>query len=339
MRLNNGLLKCAFLYDNLKKFYIEGYLKDEKARDTIVSILDKDLELLRRNKLLVSLGELLSKVYSYTNDTLNQRVHRYRIYYQETRRIFQKFSERGAKAVCIKSFNSIPKDIADIDILLYDDRDLKVAEALLIELGYRRRKIGVEQHLWTTIKNNVVVDIELHMNVAASSYIYYPKDVLFNRSEKRDAIVFPSPIDSILLLVAHAVMKDFYITLADLLDFEVTLEKHKINFKRLNSEATLLGLTLPLQVFWYIYSLFNSSARKELNMLKFFSITKLNEFPLRPNMHTVLLSYLCMTTKKLKHEPFKSVLSQTIHLPSGKGIDYFVKFAFGSKPPVKELTE
>lgn len=339
MRFNRNLLKCIFLYDNLKKFYIKKYRKDEKTRDIIISILNKDLEILRRNKILVSLGELLSKGYSYTNEILSQRVRRYEIYYQEACRIFQKFDEMGVKAVCIKSFTSIPKDIADIDILLYDNRDLKVAESLLIELGYRKRKKGVEQHLWTAIKNSVVVDVELHMNVAAASYVYYPKAILFSRSEKRDTIVFPSPIDSILLLVAHAVMKDFYITLADLLDFEVTLKKHKVDFKRLNSEAAFLGLTLPLQVFWRISSLFNSNMYEELNALKFFSITKLNEFPLRPNMHTVLLSYLYLTARKLKHESLRSVLSQTIRLPSGKGIDYFIKFAFGGKPPVKELTE
>ncbi|MEM1510199.1 MAG: nucleotidyltransferase family protein [Thermofilaceae archaeon] len=339
-KFNKNLIKCIFIYNNLKDFYIKGYHKDEKVRDIMISILNSDIELLRCNKLLVSLGEFLIKNYLYTNEILSQRVRRYEIYHQETYRIFQEFGERGVKALCIKTFTSIPKDIADIDILLYDDEDLKIAEKSLIEMGYKKRKKGLEQHLWTIIKNNVIIDIELHTNVAAASYIYYPKAVLFDRSEKLDTIVVPSPIDSILLLVAHAVMKDFFITLADLLDFEVTLKKHKIDFKRLNNEAASLGLTLPLQVFRYASSLFNPDDYKELdNILNFFSITKLNEFPLRPNMHTVLLSYLFMTTKKLKHESFRSVLSQIIHLPTGKGIDYFVKFAFGGKPPIKGLSE
>lgn len=340
MKFSENLLKCILLYNNLKKFYIEGCFKNEESRDIMISILNRDMDFLRYNKVLVAMSEFLNKCYSYTNVILKQRIHRYKIYYEETNRIFHAFDEENVRAICFKTFTSIPKDVADVDILLYKYKDLEIAEKLLAKLGYKKRKKGLEQHLWTIVRDNVIVDIELHTNVAAASYTYYPKTVLFSRSKRQDSIVLPSPVDSILLLVAHAVIKDFYITLADLLDFELTIIRHRIDLNKLKSEAASLGLALPLQVFLSMLYPFNATNMyNRFNISKIFSIRKISGFPLRPNPYTVLLSYIYLTVKKLRNESLKSVLAQAISLPSGKGIDYFVKFMLFSKPPVKNFSE
>lgn len=338
MRLNQNLLKCVFLYQILKKFYLNEFYEEERTRNVLLSILRGDIELLRYNKVLVAMAEFMSKCYSYTDCILEQRMHRYMTYYNESRRIFSVFDRERLPALCFKTFNPVPKDLADVDILLRDSESLEIAEKLLAKLGYRRRKIGLEQHLWSIIKSGVTVDIELHTEVAAASFIYYPKDILFKRSEWCADIIIPSPLDSLLISVAHAVIKDFFVTLVDVLNFEVTVRQYKIDLNRLFDEAARYGLKLPLEVFFNMMHPLNSDMYKKRRASRLLS-TRVDKYPLRPGIPAVLLAYLPLTVSKLKRESVKEVFNQVVHLPSGKGIDFFVKFLFGGEPPVKTFSE
>jgi len=340
MDFSQNIPKSIFLYSSIKRFYLGECPKNEKVYRMMILMIERDIDFLRYNKALVAVGELLNKCYSYTNDILNHRIHRYRMYYESAIDIFHHFNNENIRAICIKTFDIAPKDVADIDIILYGRKDLENAERVLSKLGYRKRKSGSEQHLWTTIRDGVIVDIELHSNVAAAGYIYYPKDILFKRAKKQDDIIVPSPIDSILLLVAHAILKDFYATLMDLLNFELTLIKHSIDLKTLKYEAKSLGLEIPLKAFLHMLYPFSANYIYDDHIIsRILTFKKIQGYPVRPYLHTVLLSYIYLTIEKLKKEPLRSVLAQITSLPSGKGIDYFVRFMFFGKPPIKGFSE
>ncbi|RLI87249.1 MAG: hypothetical protein DRP01_02280, partial [Archaeoglobales archaeon] len=239
-----------------------------------------------------------------------------------------------------KTFSSFPKDIADIDLLLYSTKDLTQAEETLKSLGYVRRKVGLEQHLWGRVRDSVIVDIELHTSISAAGYEYYPKELLFKRATKLNCIRVPSPIDSILVLVAHAVVKDLYITLADLLNFAITLKRHGVKFENLAKEAGKIGLLLPLQVFLYLLQILGEREMLNIDKLpKLLVAMKLRSIPLRPALHTVVLSYVHLTTRKMLKDPLMKVIHEVTSLPRGKGIDTFTKYILGLSPSVKKLQE
>ena len=338
MKLNRDLLKSLFVYQNLRKFYLYGDCGNRKTFDILTSVLSIDLEFFRYNKILVAVAKFMDECYSYTNHILTQRMHRYSAYYEETKKIFREFDKEGLKAVCIKSFGSTHKDIGDIDILLQDRESLRAAEAILAKLGYKNRFQGSEEHQWSIIKDGVIIDIDLHTEIAASKFIYYPKDKLFRRVEKRDDIYVPSPVDFLLILVAHALIKDLYLTLADVLEFEVSVKKHKLDLNYLLDEAAHYGLKLPLKAFAHMTRLLNVDIYEGLTPSRFLS-SNINKYPLRPGIHVVLSSYLELTITKLKHEGAKKVLQQVMSLPSGKGIALLIRYLFGVKPEVKALNE
>lgn len=338
--LSNYYLKYCFLFNKLKDLYLtEEKSIDDKTCKLFSLMVKHDIEFLRYNKLLVGLGYILSQNKVDLKDILKQRMRRFNKYVNEAKRICKVFSEHGIRFVLIKTFGSFPKDLGDLDILLYDD-DLNDAEKLLSSAGYVSRKIGLRQYLWSLRKDDVIVDVELHTKISAADYEYYPRERVFKRAVKCCELILPSYIDSLLILAGHAVMKDLFITAADLLDFVITLQKYRIDINELINEANFLGLTLPLNTVLYIIKKLGceleNNLRRELNVT--FGV-KLNDIVIRPPFHIVLLSYLDMTVKKAKQKPLMNMLEEIFSLPRSKGIDIFVRFAGSKKPLVKKFTE
>jgi hypothetical protein len=249
------------------------------------------------------------------------------------------------KFVFFKTVTVFPKDIADLDVLVFSRKDLENAEKVLAEIGYRKRKKGVEQYLWSLSRDGVIVDIELHTSVAAAGYEYYPKSIIFRNVIELGGIKITSPLDSLMLSVAHSVMKDLYITLADILDFTLTIDKYNIDFDMLIQHARDLGLLVPLFLYMFLLSEFDEEERKRLSLVdcsfwrKLFTVINYGKAPLRPGINTLIPSYLEMTLSKLRYKPLSDVLSEVLSLPQGKGLDNLIYYLVGAKPLVKKFSE
>jgi len=251
----------------------------------------------------------------------------------------------GIKFVFFKTVTVFPKDISDLDVLVFNEEALKGAEKILTEIGYRKRRKSQEQHLWSLSLSGVIVDIELHTSVAAAGYEYYPKSVIFRNVVEVDGIKTTSPLDSLMLTAAHSVVKDLYITLADILDFTLTIDKYNIDFDMLIQHARDLGLLTPLFLYMFLLSEFDEGERKRLSLVncsfwrKLFTVINYGKVPLRPGINTLIPSYLEMTLSKLRYKPLSDVLSEVLSLPQGKGLDNLIYYLVGAKPLVKKFSE
>lgn len=294
------------------------------------------IEYARLNKILVALAELCN-TYNCTNTLLQQRKYRYAIYQSEIKHIAKAFEDNGINYVIIKTILPFPKDIADIDILVDQEEDLKRARYVLSNLGYKRRKEGLEQDLWSTVRNNIIVDVELHTSVAAAEYEYIPKKLLINNAIKINGVRLPSLLDELVLTAAHSVLKDIYITLADILSFYLSLKGNKINSHDVVKYAENIGLTTPIRLYLSLLEWLNQvSLRTNLN---FIIQVNPNSTPLRPHIHIVAYSYFENTLYKLKNNGILRTLRELTSLPQGKGIDTLIRYLAGAKPPVKKLDE
>jgi hypothetical protein len=324
------------LYD----FFLEEKCPSSLFQELISYLFSRNLEFLRLNKLTVAMGILMQKCYSKTNDLAMQRINRYFIYISEARNIYKNLANEGVDAVIIKTITSFPKDISDIDLLIASREELEKTSRIMKKMGYYLAKPGSEQNLWRRIVDNVVVDVEIHTSIAAADYEYYPKKLVFERAVLLNEVKVPSPIDTVMITASHMIMKDLYITLSDLLELEVTLNKRIFYEETLVEEARKLGLLIPLFSMMYYSSIINPRTLHRIHTWwKIVSSVALRKHYAKPLPTTIVLSYLYSIFGKIRREPLGKVLREAMSFPSGKGIDAFVYYIMDFKPTVKRFEE
>jgi hypothetical protein len=324
------------LYD----FFVEGKCPSKSFRAIASYLFSRELEFLRLNKLIVALGLLMQKCYSEVNDLALQRMRRYLIYVDEARNIYENLADGGVDATVIKTIGGFPKDISDIDVLIASGEDLEKVSHIMNKMGYYLGKRALNQDLWRRVVDGVVVDVEIHTSIAAADYEYYPKKLVFERAVLLNGVKVPSPIDSVLITASHMIMKDLYITLSDILEFEVTLEKYIGDEKVLLDEAKKLGLEIPLLSMLYYSSVINPRVSHRISTWhKIVSSATLRRYYARPMLSTIALSYFHSILSRVRRESLGKVLGEVMSLPRGKGIDAFVYYIMGFKPTVKRFEE
>jgi hypothetical protein len=324
------------LYD----FFVEEKCPSKLFRELASYLLSRDLEFLRLNKLVVALGLLMQKCYSEINDLTLQRIRRYLIYVNEARNIYENLADGGVDVVVIKTISSFPKDVSDIDLLIASKEDLEKTSRIMKKAGYYLVKPGLKQDLWRRVVNGVVVDVEIHTNITAADYEYYPKKLVFERAVLLDGVKMPSPVDSVLITASHMVMKDLYITLSDVLELEIVLKKYIGSEDVLIEEARKLGLEVPLLSMLYYSSVINPRVSHRVSTWqKVVSSVTLLRYYARPMLSTIALSYFHSILSRVRRESLGRVLGEVASLPRGKGIDAFVYYIMGSKPTVKRFEE
>jgi hypothetical protein len=324
----------------LHDFFVEEKCPSKLFQELASYLLSRDLEFLRLNKLVVALGLLMQKCYSDVNDLTLQRIRRYLIYVNEARNIYENLADGGVDAVVFKTISSFPKDVSDIDLLIASKKDLEKASRIMRKVGYYLAKPGLEQDLWRHVVNGVVVDVEIHTNIAAADFEYYPKKLVFERAVLLNGVKVPSPVDSVLIIASHVVMKDLYITLSDVLELEVVLKKYIGNEEVLIKEAKKLGLEIPLLSMLYYSSVINPRVSHRISTWhKIVSSVTLRRYYARPMLSTIALSYFHSILSRVRREPLGKVLGEVVSLPRGKGIDAFIYYITGFKPAVKRFEE
>lgn len=334
----NTIAISTWLFQVLKRFYLGDLAECSKVSFFLTKLLSvpEFIEFLRLNKVMVGIAELCN-AFSCRNKLLDQRFHRYRIYMEEARRISEAFEINDIRFVVIKTISTFPKDVADIDILV-DSKNRKLAEETLSKIGYRKRKIGLEQNLWSIIRDDVV-DVELHTSVAASGFKYYPSEMLFENAIELNGVRIPSRLDSVVLTAAHSVIKDLYITLADLLDFYLALVKNKITAERVIEYAKTLGLATPVQLYLFVIErIYEGKSTLALQQNPLLIIDQ-NTVPARPGITAIVYSYSELLVHKLKLQGAHATLTELTTLFQSKGLDALIHYLARSKPPIKQFWE
>jgi len=301
------------------------------------------LEFLRYNKIVTTVAFLGSSKGLIIPSVFEFKLYRYNIYLEEAKRLAERLEREGIEYSIIKSFSNFPKDISDIDLLV-DSEHIMDAKKILLQLGFSLRKVGLEQDLYSKLVKGITVDVEIHDSIAAAGYEYYSTRRVLRRSIVFEGVRVPEPVDSILILVAHDIMKDLYIPLAHILEF-YSLSNH-VDCNELVRQASLYGLLLPLSFFTILTeSVTGERLRCEVVgqtfkpfLLELVKILKMESVIKVPVVLT-LASYMNSFQSKARLEGFSTALKQILSLPSGKGINTVLRTILPLKPEVKELWE
>lgn len=342
--------KTKRLFSIIEDFFHHGVCKPDDLR-FLENVSQQDLEFLKGHKIITTVAYIFNSCGYRPSEPLAFKLRRYNTYINEVRRVCEILDREGIEYIVIKTLGAIPRDIADIDLLLGSKEYKSIAEDLLRKAGYKQRKKGLEQDLWSIKVNDVIVDIELTTEIAAAGYVYYNKRIVLRNAIINDnGVRVPHPVDHILIISSHNVMKDLYITLSNLLDIMITIEKNNIPVSRLCEYASSLGHTIPLLLHLKLLEhISGKSFLRDSNDLRssFIKILARDasrqimlERPyIRPSVMAMVLSYFDNVNVKLKHEELENVIKQVLSLVRGKGINALVHYLMGLPPEYKGIWE
>jgi hypothetical protein len=226
-------------------------------------------------------------------------------------REFAEIAEKmGLRYVIIKTFKLFPYVPDDIDILVLDHGRRNDLIAKLTAKGYFIRSIGTPEITVRKVECSTYVDLDIHDRIAAGDYVYYYNEELWrNRRELEIGcakLPVPSWEDECLLTIAHAVMKEFEVLVADLLHVLLCQRKGYIRPNHLHETGHL-----------ETYRVFMRSLKR--------AILKEFDLPYRIPMEEVMCAYIHHLNHRLRREGLLP-LKELIRFPRAKGIKKLLSF-------------
>ncbi|RLG83530.1 MAG: hypothetical protein DRO40_04370 [Thermoprotei archaeon] len=219
----------------------------------------------------------------------------------------------------LKPFDYVPDDI---DVLIIDDNALKTLVNALLNREYFIRKKGTPEITLRRITNNTFVDLDIHAKMGAGPYEYIDKYYLWNRRIYRKLnnidVATPNDVDELLITIAHAVLKEFTITLADIMHI-ASLNKDTVNEAMLQSRY--IGLSKSLK---YILSLAYRTLALSLKIHKRHDISTL-KYPHKIPIPVIISTYSENLEYRLKVHGLKPI-KEMFKAPSSKGIATLLRY-------------
>ena len=313
-------------------------------------VFNEKQKALLRNKILTPIAYILHTCCNYNDNIIDFRIHRYQVYMKACRELSLAFREAGIELAIIKTVRAFPADIADIDIVV-KARDKSRAIEVLKKLGYKLRKESLKQDLWTKIDQGVIVDVELHTNVALAGFTYIENEFIFNNIVIKNDISVPNENIEIILEAAHAVIKDLEVRLSDILNLVFYLNKIKDKYKDpwpslylILSNAKLMGLTTPLVYISKLATFIQPSTATLNKIIAYSSWTKLPPVvqprftPVKPPVYIIAISLLEKTITKITNIGFYNTIKEVVTILKSKGTDTITSYLAG-KSITKDIFE
>jgi hypothetical protein len=183
------------------------------------------------------------------------------------RREAQKEAIRETKAVAdslaeefmvIKTFKPFAYIGDDIDILMRDKKDVGVLARALRARGYFVRKVGTPEITLRKFINEIPVDLDVHDKLAAGPVQYVSVSEVWRNGVKLRIgdmeLLAPTQEYELLITVAHSVLKESRMSLADMCHYLIVSGNFPQGF--LDKAASRNGLTISLRVFAYVVNHF-----------------------------------------------------------------------------------
>jgi len=216
----------------------------------------------------------------------------------------------------LKPFEYVPDDV---DILIIDDEHLQIFVDALLKQGYFVRKKGTPEVTLRKVDGGTFVDLDIHTKMGAGPYEYIDKHYLWRRRVYGrlgdEDVITPNDIDELLIAAAHAILKEFTVTLADIIHIVSLIFLNKRIVYEAISQARYTGLLKPLG---YLLSLAYQTLAYSLKELKQHGITT-PKFPCKVPMTVVASAYLENLRYKLKVRRLRPI-KELLKIPSSKGI-------------------
>ncbi|MEM1510907.1 MAG: nucleotidyltransferase family protein [Thermofilaceae archaeon] len=270
------------------------------------------IKIARANKVLYQLGQLFPEVQK-SSEWLEVS-KRCVAQMEELMKFNKTANEVGLRYIVVKTFRFPGYVPDDIDILVHPDSGHLIWDliSVLIErYGYFLRSRGTTEMTIRKTMHETYVDFDVHVDLGAGPYTYLDARVVFENSTsiklRSENIPTVNQKLEFIICAAHAVMKEFELTLADVLTFLHLYSS--IKGAEILEIAKDLGLMNATCAFWRLSQFLAE------NILLGKSIM----LPSRIPLHFTVLAYVENTIYKMKFsgfKPFKDLLS----FPRAKGI-------------------
>ena len=236
--------------------------------------------------------------------------------------------EIGVDFAIFKSLKPYPTTTVDIDVIIFDD--IFKAYRGLRKKGYIVLGYGPESI--TMSDTDRIVGIDLYNEVAISKFIYLDKDKLRNHVRQVElddgSIRTLTTTADVLAVIAHALIKEQMITLADY--FTVTLQDFNINelIKLAEEHSITRTIHLFLSIIDFIHkTLFNRRIFEvKLNHISRLEISRLtsSNFSLPLKLHPV--TTLSLLLERLNDKKFSaSIFYQFTYLMNKSHARFFIE--------------
>ncbi|MEM3739762.1 MAG: hypothetical protein QXP84_03105 [Candidatus Korarchaeum sp.] len=211
------------------------------------------IEIARINKVTYQLGYLFPNFQK--NDRWLEIFERRKAQLEELGRFNEVASDLGLRYVIIKTFRFPGYVPDDIDVLIHPNSQHLIRKFVSIftnKHGYFLRSKGTTEITLRKIVGGTYVDFDVHLDLGAGPYVYLDARTIFENSyllglENVNVPVVNKELE-LIICAAHAVMKEFELTLADLLTFLYL--SPSVEMIEILKVAESLGLKNALYIFW-----------------------------------------------------------------------------------------
>jgi len=252
----------------------------------------------------------------------------------ETRRIAQRKSiievaelaeKLGIRILVVKTLKPFDYVPDDVDILIIDDEDFQSLVNVLLERGYFMRKKGTPEVTLRRIVSNTFVDLDMHAKMGVGSYEYVDKHYLWKRRVYRKLdgknIATPNDIDELLITAAHAVLKEFTVTLADIMHVRSLALFNRKVIHEATLQAKYIGLSKSLK---YLLDLAYQTFIHSFKIYGRCRVDALN-FPHKVPIPVIINAYLEHLRYRFKIHRLRPI-KELLKTPSSKGIAIVLRY-------------
>jgi hypothetical protein len=197
----------------------------QRAENCSETDLFRLLQLSAANKIPLVLCERLGSSSSALPDSV-RAFCRAQLKRQEAHAVIsQQLAELASEAhldlLFIKTVRPYPYAGSDIDVILSSNSEFRSFVEMLGARGYRILAKSDREVTFETELNGELCLIDVHNDISAAGMVYFDKRLLWENKVKVDVrghdVHIPSPEAELVLLAAHATLKELTVTLADFL--------------------------------------------------------------------------------------------------------------------------
>ncbi|MEM2742061.1 MAG: nucleotidyltransferase family protein [Nitrososphaeria archaeon] len=270
------------------------------------------IENARLNKVLYQLGQLFPEVQKSSEwlEVSKRRVAQM----EELMRFNETANEVGLRYVIVKTFKFPSYVPDDIDILVHpNSRHLiwDLISTLIDKYGYFLRSKGTTEVTVRKPMHGTYVDFDVHGDLGAGPYVYLDAWTVFENSIsiklRGESIPTVNQKFEFIICVAHAIMKEFELTLADILTFLYFYPYMKgVGISKITKN---MGLKNATHAFW----------RLSQSLVEDILLGGKITLPYRIPLYLTIPAYIENTVYKMRSSGLKP-LKDLLSFPRAKGI-------------------
>lgn len=226
----NGILELKVVVDLLSRECTELTLPTL----TVSVAIDKIFQISKEGKILSVFCNFIDAFPENLRPYLKRRCTLTRLYLRYLKIISEELKRRGVEHYIFKTWRPFPYDLTDIDILLTNKKPvISAAKALIKNLGFKVISKGTYSLALRKSINGFDIDVDLQPSVCAGTFEYFPvleKRKVIDIGYIKEEIPLLRPELELAIIAGHAVLKDFAISLADILYIDHLIKTSRDDF-------------------------------------------------------------------------------------------------------------